>query len=234
VAVSIRLRLLVERPFVVLLTLALASAFSCAPDDDVPLRFGNGEGTNFPCIPGEQRQCACPDGTSGVQVCDRDGGQLLPCECSGQTGSCTVYPDCRGCTRCFDTCICHSQGDVDGCLRTCGLGDAGSDAAPDAGGECVPAGCPVPPSGVGTGCCTEGEKCGLVVSIIGPECVELNQPGKLDSQCPTLDFPTFSLPGCCRPDGRCGVLERFLPLGCIARDAIFPDAGQSCTSNEPH
>ena len=34
------------------------------------------------CIPGESRQCACPDGSNGRQVCADDGRSLGECECS--------------------------------------------------------------------------------------------------------------------------------------------------------
>ena len=206
-------------------------AFSCAPEDDVPLPFGNGS-ANLACVPGEQRACACAEDSTGVQVCDTDGRRLLPCDCGDPpNGSCTLFPDCRGCERCFETCICHGQGDVAGCSRTCGLSDAGTDAAIDSGVSCALAGQCAPAPRSTTGCCTAEGKCGLVLPNISLQCVELNQPGTLDSECPPLEAPGFGLPGCCRPDGRCGVLETVLPLGCIARDAFDPDASSSCTPN---
>jgi|RhiMethySRZTD1v2_1073278.scaffolds.fasta_scaffold04454_12 hypothetical protein len=196
----------------------------------MPFRIG--ESANTSCIPGEQRVCACAGGGSGVQVCDADGQHLLPCQCgSVQTGSCTLYPDCRGCTSCFATCICHSQGDVVGCFHTCGLGDAGADARPDAGQNCELATCLVPPRGTGTACCTEDGKCGFSLPAFGMGCIEANQPGNFDPSCPSLEFSNLRLQGCCRPDGHCGVHEPFLPLGCVARDAIDQDAGTSCTPN---
>ena len=209
------------------------AALSCAPEDDVPLPFAN-ESASLACVPGEQRQCACPGNAVGVQICDSDGKRLLPCDCSDSpSGSCTLFPDCRGCSGCFETCICHSQGDVAGCFRTCGLGDGGADAPAEGGVECVVGGrCPTPPRST-SGCCTEAGKCGLVLPNVGPECVELNQPGTVDSECPSLEAPGFSFPGCCRPDGNCGVLESVLPLGCIPRETFAPDASASCTPNGP-
>ncbi len=39
------------------------------------------------CTPGEQKECACPGGTKGVQTCAADGRSLEACECGGSTGS---------------------------------------------------------------------------------------------------------------------------------------------------
>jgi len=216
----------------VLWVLIVPSAFSCAPEDDVPLPFDN-RSAGLVCVPGEQRACACPGRATGVQVCDGDGQRLLPCDCGdASSGDCTLFPNCRGCVRCFETCICHGQGDVEGCSRTCGLSDGGTDAGVDSGGVACSLGgqCPPAPRST-TSCCTEEGRCGLVLPNLGPQCVELNQPGTVDSECPPLEGPSFNLPGCCRPEGHCGVLESVLPLGCIAREAITPDASTSCTPN---
>jgi hypothetical protein len=46
----------------------------------------NCEETQTPCIPGETRQCSCPDKEEwGAQVCADDGGCFTPCECTGFT-----------------------------------------------------------------------------------------------------------------------------------------------------
>lgn len=42
-------------------------------------------GTN--CTPGEQKACACPGGTQGVQQCSADGRSLEDCQCGGSTGT---------------------------------------------------------------------------------------------------------------------------------------------------
>lgn len=69
-------------------------------------------------------------------------------------------------------------------------------------------------------------------------CQALGQPGKLDSKCPSDPFVSCSLddcvldsplPGCCRPDGSCGLLDeaRFTAeksLGCISRDEWIANA----------
>jgi hypothetical protein len=210
----------------------LPGVFACAPEDDAPLPFDNGR-ASLVCVPGEQRECACPGSATGVQVCDGDGQRLLPCDCGdAPSGSCTLFPDCRGCVRCFETCICHGQGDVQGCSRTCGLTDAGVDSGADSGVlACTLSGPCAPPPRSTAGCCTAEGRCGLILPNPSPQCVELNQPGSLDSECPSLEAPGFNLPGCCRPDGRCGVFESVLPLGCISRDALTPDASTSCTPN---
>ena len=39
------------------------------------------------CTPGEQKACACPSGTMGVQTCASDGRTLNACECGGSTSS---------------------------------------------------------------------------------------------------------------------------------------------------
>ena len=33
------------------------------------------------CVPGESRECACPGGTKGAQVCSADGSKLAACDC---------------------------------------------------------------------------------------------------------------------------------------------------------
>ncbi len=219
------------RRFLSFSVVSITLVLSCAPEDDIPLPFDN-TSSSLACVPGEQRQCACPGNATGVQVCDGDGQRLLPCDCGdAPNGSCTLFPDCRGCVRCFETCICHGQGDVAGCSRTCGLTDGGADTGADSGLVCPTSGqCPVAPRST-TNCCTESGRCGLVLPNIGQQCVELNQPGTLDSECPDFEGPGFRFPGCCRPEGHCGVLESVLPLGCIAREALAPDASASCTPN---
>jgi hypothetical protein len=52
---------------------------------------GCGGGSSQPaaaptCLPGEQRECACPGGTKSVQVCAQDGKSLGPCDCPDAGG----------------------------------------------------------------------------------------------------------------------------------------------------
>ncbi|HMJ10797.1 MAG TPA: hypothetical protein VK524_05290 [Polyangiaceae bacterium] len=65
-------------------------------------------------------------------------------------------------------------------------------------------------------CCTQGSnKCGLVTPL-GDSCMELNQPGSLDPTCPAAVIAEgFSLRGCCRTNGVCGVSTAQIGLGCI-------------------
>jgi hypothetical protein len=88
------------------------------------------------------------------------------------------------------------------------------------------------------GCCTNSGRCGLdltsVASTIGipPGCQQLNQPGTVDYSCPSLAqilgtaAPDF--PGCCRPDGTCGVVMSMpgLSLGCIQE--VYRGVIRSC------
>ena len=91
---------------------------------------------------------------------------------------------------------------------------------------------PTPPS-----CVTSDGTPGIVVDVFPlpagtrTECEALNQPGDLDLDCPSdvlLEcsiedcYEARTLPGCCRPDGFCGLLEsgywgRDIALGCISR-----------------
>ena len=96
-------------------------------------------------------------------------------------------------------------------------------------------------------CCagTAGDQCGVSLPTGG--CQPLNEPGDPDESCTEafqglLDGgagpgdggfgdggPGFTLTGCCRPDGTCGLLLG--PLGCTDLVSQFGDAGPpiSCT-----
>jgi hypothetical protein len=96
-------------------------------------------------------------------------------------------------------------------------------------------------SGVITGepesCTTSAGELGMVVDIfpsppLSPECLALNQLGDEDPSCPSdslyvcdpIDcYAAVDMPGCCRPDGMCGLLEEGYfsferKLGCVSRD----------------
>jgi hypothetical protein len=101
---------------------------------------------------------------------------------------------------------------------------------------------PIPP------CCASNGGCGLngaqfemYGAVFEEQCQPLNQPGEVDSECPSstpvaTDFGPLDFPGCCTPAGRCGyyvqnaftVIE--IGLGCVDAQP-FLDAGEpaSCT-----
>jgi hypothetical protein len=96
---------------------------------------------------------------------------------------------------------------------------------------------PEPPNPIAQPCCggMNGDLCGLdPAPLFGPglpiTCVESNQPGQLDSNCPTHapagpPWNGVTLPGCCRPDGKCGVQDGVTMLGCIEQN-LFGVAGE--------
>lgn len=182
------------------------------------------------CVPGAQVPCACSGGGQGAQVCNPLGTGFGACDCSG-VGSCTVFPDCSGCSACYETCICHSSGDVTGCARRCAnpADGGGSGGSGGGGNTCVPADCPPAPiAQIGTPCCSPNDKCGLEVSFIGAGCIERDQPGTPDPDCPSQSFSGFNLAGCCRPDGKCGVRDTFIGLGCVDITAVTGGTAQRC------
>lgn len=120
-----------------------------------------------------------------------------------------------------------------------GGGRGGSDAgpAPDAGGgsggsasagPCEP--CPeLSEQAVTLGlraCCRGATdlECGLTFGE-GTLCLAREVPDQTNDVCPEARMGPLALPGCCRPDGRCGVLAEQVGLGCVARDEIFPALG---------
>jgi hypothetical protein len=86
----------------------------------------------------------------------------------------------------------------------------------------------IPGSGTVTGyaCCVDPARstCGVVEVT---ECVELNYPGHVD---PTCHSPLSSLdfPGCCRPDGTCGVLDTQYGLGCAQLPFVPSSLAGTC------
>ena len=125
------------------------------------------------------------------------------------------------------------DGDGDGAWETAntgnGTGAVGSTTPgqpsiePDSRcGEVCPAGI------LGEGCCTtaldvsEGnavrqDMCGLDLSAVARQgCVESNQPGALDLNCPAIEEMGMSFPGCCTSRGVCGSMIDILGLGCTS------------------
>jgi hypothetical protein len=87
-------------------------------------------------------------------------------------------------------------------------------------------------------CTTGAGDLGMFVDVFPyppgpPECIALAQPGDEDPSCPSDSLyvcdpvdchRAASMPGCCRPNGECGLLEEGYfsferELGCISRDA---------------
>lgn len=127
-----------------------------------------------------------------------------------------------------DAALVGSAGRASGAGGSAGASGAGgmSDASLGAGGgdcgKCPPL--TMNQAGFfGASCCTSpGNECG--VSFLEADCIALNQPGVLDPACPDEVIAlllTVTLPGCCRPDGQCGVFEPDgfdLNVGCVRRD----------------
>jgi hypothetical protein len=104
-----------------------------------------------------------------------------------------------------------------------GTGGSGGDAGP------IPEACepcdPLPMLAKSLGlnrCCRGpgGTECGVSFEV-GELCLAPMTPGQEDDQCTDVDGPmSVSLPGCCRPDGACGVSAMALDLGCIGREDL--------------
>lgn len=67
----------------------------------------------------------------------------------------------------------------------------------------------------------EANLCGTDLGKYAPAlvgiCLQLNQPGVLDTSCPDVPSPTpgqATMKGCCTDQGYCGAMEAALPLGC--------------------
>lgn len=88
----------------------------------------------------------------------------------------------------------------------------------------------VPIAGTGTvtgyACCADParSKCGVVEVT---QCVQLDYPGHLDPSCGS-PFNGSDFPGCCRPDGTCGVLDTQYGLGCAQLPFVPPTLMGTC------
>ncbi len=67
-------------------------------------------------------------------------------------------------------------------------------------------------------CCTAETRCGLDLEMLAGMalCLERDAPGTPDAACPSAMVMGVALPGCCRPDGTCGVQSLLVPLGCVS------------------
>jgi hypothetical protein len=120
-----------------------------------------------------------------------------------------------------------------------------SSSGSDGGGDGAAAGVSGSGDGGGTivitsepdSCTTSAGEVGMLVDLFpyptGPaECEALNAPGEPASTCPSdslyvcdpIDcYSAADMPGCCRPDGTCGLLEKGYfsatrKLGCVSRE----------------
>ena len=219
-------------------TVVVGVLTSCLSDQDPGEFEFTRNGDDVACAPGRVVSCACPGDADGVQEC-QDDGTFGACQCPGgggqggssSGGSCTLFPDCDGCEDCFASCVCQSSGDVAGCQDKCSGGSGGAGGAGGAGGGpgmCVADQCPMPGFPVGSPCCTPGDACGLTIDFLGPQCIERDQPGDPDPDCPDIQLMGFPLSGCCQPGGTCGVLDTFLGLGCVDPSAFGAPPSPSC------
>lgn len=63
--------------------LVCACAQGSAPNEPHSNTIGDGsDDGDDPCVPGQQIECACPDGGPGAQACEPDGSGYGPCDCS--------------------------------------------------------------------------------------------------------------------------------------------------------
>jgi hypothetical protein len=159
-------------------------------------------------------------GTSGTSACTKSH-DVMPVGLSledddGAAGS--AADDGSAGTNNAGTAGRRSPGGTAGGAAGSGGGAAGTGLTPGAGCDnCEPA-------SVGgvinlPACCAQasggGMTCGLDVSSLGMgACVERDGPGVPDSTCPSVDQQIVTLPGCCRPNGKCGSLDTFVGLGC--------------------
>jgi hypothetical protein len=139
------------------------------------------------------------------------------------------------CPDCYSQCTCNlgAIGSVALCKQMC----SGAGGTPGTGGITGVGGAPImcaedggavfcpPPSLLVPACCTGGG-CGLLIELAGnPDiplqsgCLPYGAPGVLDPRCPDigtlLGTQANSVPGCCRPDGTCGIAIDMLNLGCV-------------------
>jgi hypothetical protein len=154
------------------------------------------------------------------------GNAGAPSDCSSPVCAC---PDC------YSQCTCRlgQIGSLALCNGMCfGAGGAPSTGrVPGAGGstfQCTEEGgitaCAPPPLPL-PACCSNDE-CGYFLDLSGNAnipieggCQAYGQPGVVDPRCPDLGTLMYShpvgVPGCCRPDGTCGVALDTIGLGCV-------------------
>jgi hypothetical protein len=121
-------------------------------------------------------------------------------------------------------------GGSSGTSGTSGSGGTGGGAAGDGTGgpvsdggieSCAPCADPDPILGgkvLPEACCTgtRGDLCGVRFPM-GDRCFVKNVAGPADTTCPDAMREGVAFPGCCRPDGQCGIVVEQLGLGCVLR-----------------
>jgi hypothetical protein len=93
-----------------------------------------------------------------------------------------------------------------------GTGGAGGGTIQCGRATCSPI---VSPLGTLPACCPVGEMnaCGAQVAMAGNICLTAT-PGTANPRCPAVQVVGQMLPGCCRPNGLCGVNLQIAGLGC--------------------
>jgi cysteine-rich repeat protein len=124
----------------------------------------------------------------------------------------------------------------DGCTPACELeaGFACTGASPSICTRrpeepvCANVMCPeLPADNAGEVCCTKNQLCGVSFNFTyGAGCLERNQPGELDDECPNLSSVFGNLfgtmfQGCCRPEGKCGLAVANRGAGCVERTELW-------------
>ena len=98
---------------------------------------------------------------------------------------------------------------------------------------CDPAKCDASPIGL-SACCTNDGYCGYASNSVIPRsgCQRADAPGDADQSCPsgtlTVDGSDVTAQGCCRDNGRCGMLDTVAGLGCTVNPG--PANSMTCSS----
>lgn len=140
------------------------------------------------------------------------------------------YPNCSSCSSCFDQCLCYGI-DTNSCYSKCYPATGGVGG----GSSCDLTFCPnpvVPTVNLTLPACCIGPSCGVQMDIVAGAvpvyggCQPPNQPGAIDSSCPSIASPVGgTIPGCCRSDGTCGIDLDVIGMGCSARSDVVQYCG---------
>ena len=139
-----------------------------------------------------------------------------------------------GSEACDDGNLVSGDGCAPGCTREMGYNCTSSSPSictlRPTDGVCANVMCPDLPSDVPANtqtCCTTDQHCGVSYApIFGAACLLRDEPGNDESDCPdeaSIFAPLFPpLPGCCRPDNKCG-LRVATGAGCTERSQAWAD-----------
>jgi hypothetical protein len=148
----------------------------------------------------------------------------------GVPGSLCTPPICA-CGDCVSNCACTLGGQITQlCIDQCN-GVVGTGGAPQVfcgRTESTTRLCPSLTNFPFPSCCTSSFECGIELAPstspmypFATGCQALKQPGRLEPGCPDLGELFMSggqvgvPPGCCRPDGTCGIDASQIELGCV-------------------